>query len=436
MCQSDGAAHGQSVSPLSFEATQRPILLFSEAISYCHIVRPLIIARWIRSLDHPVVVACPPHAASLFRSEGCEVVHIETADPSELYRRMAQGSFLYSENDLLDYYRKDEQLLSQVRPQLVISDFRFTILHLSKVKNIPGVSLTSASCHPYFQLSRTTPNPFIKPAWLGPAIFDFLHNTWVGELIKRRVARSISANYASASRRLGLQPVGSFFDYASQGELCLLCDHPDVMPLPRLRPQDQYTGMLVWYRDEPLPPEIRNLDESTRKIYISIGTQDALDIPFLKPLAERLSEEGYTIIISKGKRQVTIPVRGKNVYVVDFVNESKLLPMIDLYIYHGSAMSTYQGLAAGKPMIAIPAQADQHFHAESLVRLGVGAIVRPVELNVEKMIAMVGTMLRDERLLQRANDISQELLKYDQRTEIVRKIANLIGRNRVRSRNP
>ena len=111
-----------------------------------------------------------------------------------------------------------------------------------------------------------------------------------------------------------------------------------------------------------------------------------MSLEFLDELLRHLLDADFTVILSKGKRQFEVSVSDEHLFVYDFLNETKLLPMLDLYITHGSAMSIYHGLYYGVPMISIPVQADQHFHSEALIRNGVGTLYRPVHLSVRKLV--------------------------------------------------
>ena len=224
-----------------------PVLLFSEGISYCHVVRPLIVGKWLQETECQILVACVDRHRSLFEGAGFSTVTIETADPKLIYNRLARGKTLYCSEELIDYCRKDSELLDEVDPSLVIADFRFTLLQLAKQRGLPTVGITSASCHPNFTLNESTPNPWIWPSFVPAATFDFVQKTVLGSILRKQTVRELSRPYQTASRVCGLPVLDTFFEYASQGDLCLLSDHPAVMPVDRMRPQDLYTGALIWH---------------------------------------------------------------------------------------------------------------------------------------------------------------------------------------------
>ena len=248
------AGRGTEMNPSS----DAPILLVSEGISYCHVVRPLIIGRWLKELDLPILVACPKGHQQVFADEGFATTPIETADPVKIYSRLAKGKTLYEANELLEYFEQDQQLISQVSPRMIVADFRFTIQQLATQAGIPLVGITSASCHPNFPLDGTTPNPFVKPAFLPAEFIDALQKTFIGAVTRKLLVKQLSAPYRQASSKYGMPVLPTFFDYASQGDLCLLSDHPEIMPVSQLRPQDIYTGALIWERDDPLPERTRD----------------------------------------------------------------------------------------------------------------------------------------------------------------------------------
>lgn len=408
------------------DQNNNPILLFSEAISYCHIVRPLIVGRWLKELNRPITVVCHPRARDLFIAEGYQVKTASMADPVKIYSRLARGSYIYEESDLINYYCEDRQLIEEIKPTLIVADFRFTLLHLAGEAQIPAVGISSVSCHPFFPLDGTTPNPFVKTPLIPVKLLDYLQGTAFGRLVRAQVIKEISKPYRSASLKSRLRPLGTFFDYASQGSLCLLCDHPDIMPLPSLRAQDYYAGALVWERDEELPAVLKNLDKSIKTIYITVGTQESLRLDFLDDLVNALLRLGVRIIVSRGGRDFKIGLQHENLMLFDFLNESKLLPNIDLYICHGSAMSIYQGLFFGIPMIAIPCQADQHYHSEALLRLRVGKLVRPINLKARAVAKLASDLIMDQDLKDRCRQLSAKVQGYSGKEGFLRRVKKLL----------
>jgi UDP:flavonoid glycosyltransferase YjiC (YdhE family) len=404
----------------------RPICVFSEGISYCHIVRPLVVASWLRDLSIPIVVACNQRSQGLFAAAGFRTVRIVTADAGPIYRRLARGKWLYEFDDLLTYFRDDERLIASLDPQLIVADFRFSLLQLAKKHGIPAVGITSASCHPAFPLDGSTPDPFAKPAFVPCPVFDALQKTWLGNIARRRVVSAISENLQRASEASGVEVLDSFFEYASQGDVCLLSDHPRVMPLPALRPGDLYAGALIWDREDPLPEALPAVERNGSTIYISVGTQEALPTDFLGSLIRPLVDRGFQVIVSKGHRSFEIGIQHPLLTVVDFINESRLLPKVDLFVNAGSAMSVYHGLYFGIPMICLPIQADQHYHAEAVAREGVGVYFRPSRLKVGDVVDAAAALMANSSVRGRCASLAKDVQTFRPKDTVLTRVGKLV----------
>ena len=406
-----------------------PFLVFSEGISYAHIARSLIFARWLRQLKYPILVACTDSSSSLFQAEGFETIILKITEPKAIYHRLRQGGMMYETKDLLDYYKQDDKMIEDIQPQLIVSEFRFTALQLAKKYNIPSVGLTEATCHVNFVPDKTVPDPFAKPSFAPLWLLDFIgQKTIIGELINRQTTKKISVSLRKASIAYGLEPLPTFFDYASQGDICLLCDHPDLIPVKPLRPGDIYTGAMLWERSEPLPPELNNLDTNKKTVYICPGTQESLPTDFLISYIQKLLEQSLQVIVSRGKRNFELNIDNPNLFIFDFINENKLLPLVDLMVYPGGAMSTYQALSCGVPLIALPAHANQHFYAEALARNQLGCFFRPSRLKIDALVTKTMFLLNDSMTKAATQNFKQKLTMYNQKETILKRIEELLNR--------
>lgn len=403
------------------------ILLFSEGVSYGHIIRSLIIAKWLTSLNYQIIIACTKASSSLFINEGFKTVTIEIADPPAIYQRLRQGGMMYETADLIKYFEQDDYLIKSIQPVLIVSEFRFTALQLAKKYSIPSVGLTDATCHPNFVPDKTVPDSFAKPRFIPLSILDFIsQRTTIGEQINKKTIKNISVSLREASIAYGLEPLPTFFDYASQGDICLLCDHPDLIPIKPLRPGDIYTGAMLWERSEPLPPELNNLDTNKKTVYICPGTQESLSTYFLISYIQKLLEQNLQVIVSRGKRNFELNIDNPNLFVFDFINENKLLSQVDLMVYPGGAMSTYQALSCGVPLIALPAHANQHFYAENIAKNGLGCFFRPSRLRIDTLIKATKEFLDSRETQTKMKKFQQKLVTYNPEKNILRHIKDLI----------
>lgn len=405
----------------------RPLLICCEGISYAHIARSVIIARWLKSLNTPLIVACPKTSIPLFTSEGLETIPIEITDPLAIYGRLRRGEMMYETADLLKYFRQDELSIEQLQPRLIVSEFRFTILQLAKKYGIPSVGMTEATCHPNFIPDWTVPDPFAKPSVAPLWLLDFISGrTPIGRKINQQRISQISTSLREASESYGVEVLPTFFEYASQGDICLICDHPDLIPIKPLREQDLYTGALLWERQEHLPASLSQLDPNKKTVYVSLGTQESLQTDFLESYIEKLLRQDLQIIVSLGKRSLKMPTERKGVFIFDFINDSKLLPLVDLMIYPGGAMSTYQALSSGVSLIALPAHANQHFYAEAIARNNLGYFFRPSRLSIDTLVNSTIKLFDDSSIQNATKVFQKKLASFDVREKIINSVQSLL----------
>jgi UDP:flavonoid glycosyltransferase YjiC (YdhE family) len=402
------------------------ILFFCEGISFGHIARSVIIAQWLRELNLPLVVACTSTSARNFSAIGLDTVTIDVADPKAVYQRLREGNQMYEKEDLLKYFEQDDSLIRRIRPKLIVSEFRFTALQLANRYQIPSVGVTEATCHPNFAPYGTVPDPFAKPGFVPLWLLDFVaQRTWLGEVITNKNVTRLSRSLQQASVDYGLKPLPTFFHYASQGDLCLVCDHPELIPVSPLRPTDVYTGALRRLDPEPLPASLSGLDQKRKKIYIALGTQESLGTDFVEPYIRRLRSRGMQVVISRGGRTFDLSPSSDNVFVLDFVNESKLLPLIDLIVYPGGVMTTYQALSCAVPSIVLPAHANQHFYAEAIQQNNLGRCFRPSRLKLGELERATLDLLDNPTVAAATRTFQRKLQGFDRREAIVRRIQSL-----------
>ena len=145
------------------------ILFLAEAVSFAHVGRPLTLATWADQNGHDVHFACSKEGLSktgttdfAFR---CYPLH--TIDSELFYGRIKKGHFFYSYQEMHGYVEEEINLIKQINPDLVVTDFRLTAPISSKLCNKPLINLAN---------SHWSPNahcPFPAPStnffqWLPP----------------------------------------------------------------------------------------------------------------------------------------------------------------------------------------------------------------------------------------------------------------------------
>jgi len=154
---------------------------------------------------------------------------------------------------------------------------------------------------------------------------------------------------------------------------------PEAFYPPALRPASgRYYRPPTPAGDAPLEPWYANLPADRPLVLASLGSL-VLSLPGIADLlplvVAALGELSCTAVVSLGgyaelaERIGTVP---ENVHLTPFVPQRALLPACDLFLTHAGFNSTGEAVAAGVPMVALPAVADQPPNARRIAELGLG----------------------------------------------------------------
>lgn len=133
-----------------------------------------------------------------------------------------------------------------------------------------------------------------------------------------------------------------------------------------------------------------HLGKQDRSIFVNLGSVGHEEL-FLKVL-KILNETNYNIIClyTKQLNKNEVPRLNDNILLKKFVPSiEKVHCMVDLAIIHGGQGTAYAAAYAGKPIIGIPAQMEQHRNLEKFVGHGSGLMLSKKYLSKEKLLASI-----------------------------------------------
>jgi len=203
-------------------------------------------------------------------------------------------------------------------------------------------------------------------------------------------------------------------------------DYTDIRPLPE-----------KWFRvdsfmrkgeEEFKLPEnfAKNNDNSTKLIYLSLGSMGSADVNLMKELIEILAKSPHKFIISKGPLHDQYEL-ANNMWGERYVPQIKVLPLVDLVITHGGNNTVTETFSFGKPMIVMPLCADQLDNAQRIHEKGFGIRLDPFNLNGEELLNGIEKLLNDAELKERLAAASKRILNSNSLTkasELIEKLVN------------
>ncbi|OYY95551.1 MAG: hypothetical protein B7Y41_03360 [Hydrogenophilales bacterium 28-61-23] len=385
--------------------TPRPTILFmADAVTLAHLARPIALAQGLDKTKFNVVLACDPRHQKFLDGLPFPIRAIKTQSSDKFLRAAAHGSPLYDTRTLRDYTREDLSLLEDIRPAAVVGDHRLSLAVSARVAKVPYLGITNAYWSPYADSFTPLPELPIN-RWLGIKAAQSIFN-----LVWPMAAAYHSLPLNRVRRDYGLPGLGWDWRHPyTDADRTLYADARELVPTRGLPATHAYLGYIAWSPPVDLPPWWQELPTDRPVIYATLGSSGHPGL--LDMVLQALADLPVTVIATTAGK-ATLGTLPSNVYVIDYAPGDKLAARADLMICNGGSLTVYQALAAGKPLIGIPAHMDQHLSMHYVVKAGVGVLVRSEQMNSQTLRAAVQRLLSDDDARDRARSLARSISAY------------------------
>ncbi len=148
-------------------------------------------------------------------------------------------------------------------------------------------------------------------------------------------------------------------------------------------------------------------------VYATLGTSANADIKVYQRIVRAFRGVKARLVLNLGGRGVREELRGlvDNAVIVPHAPQVRLIKMSCLVITHGGLNTVLESLKLGKPLLAIPLEADQHGIAARMVRAKVAKTIPLRRLSEESLRACIDEMLTAPSYSERARAIGIALSK-------------------------
>ncbi|MBW2730834.1 MAG: glycosyl transferase family 1 [Deltaproteobacteria bacterium] len=376
------------------------VLFFGEGTSLAHTVRPLELAATLDPALYDVHFCCDPRYCQLVRERGLSYHPIHCVSPEIFHSRVYKASALYHEEELAAYMKEDLQWILELRPDVVVGDFRLSLSTSAEVADIPSITLGNAYWSPRAALPMPVPeHPLTRI---------------VGVWGMRQVLRVTSGFFFRLQvrginrlrRPLGLKPLAHAQQLFTGGTKTLFLDLPQLMGLPsQLSHHEEIVGPVNWEPAGDLPEWWNELDQHKPRVVISSGSSGAVDAT-LDALAG-LQQLNVELVLATAGR---IPLHRvpPGVRTCEFIPGKKAAREADLVVCNGGVMA-YQPLSEGVPVLGIPLNIDQHYIMDAIERKGAGISVRAGRATPHAIRMAAETLLNNTSYRQAAQEIQRQI---------------------------
>lgn len=378
-----------------------------------HTIRALLVAKELRSRGHTVVFGAGSAKTTFINNEGFNILPMYEPDSEIIWDNIRNGKMKFVAKEELDHMIEDDlRLYNEVRPDLVLSDFRFTAqisTHLAGIRHaaIVNASSTEYRSLPFIPLFEWLPNWLIKRDTIIWELIDILNLK-----LEITVFDNVMNYFKQLSKKYRLNKTVTATNCLVGKDITLLADIPEYFPTKNLPNNYYYIGPLTWKNDIPVPTWWPPAHNGNPLIYITMGTTGIGD--FFNSTFDLSMKSDFVVIMTTGGHAPNINTIKNKVYIEDYIDGDLVMDASDLVVCHGGNGTIYQALQHGKPIIGIPNTPDGTFNMRRVEALGVGKMITWKEFNNDPTILteMIRRITKEPNYKIRASNLKNKLENY------------------------
>ncbi|CAM5483407.1 glycosyltransferase [Thauera mechernichensis] len=377
--------------------TLQSVLLLAEGSTLAHVGRPLLVARLLHNHGIRVTLARPPAYSWMTRDEPFTVVNLHTQPPAEFARRLDAGRPLYDLDTLEAYVTADRALLSGLRPDVVVGDFRLSLSVSARLEGIPYATLCDAYWSPEAPLEPALPVfPWTRfaPIQLAQAVFQR-----VAPLAFRIHARPMER----LRRRHGLGSLGHDLRLCyTDADLRLFANPRALFPKVHEHAGAAFIGPLAW--SPAGEGELTALKQDGRPlVYVTMGSSGSPAVlAALLPVLERFDCD---IVLTTAGKPLPMGLDTGRARIFDYLPGDRVCAQASLVICNGGSPTTNQALSHGVPVLGIARNMDQFLNMRAIEDFGAGLLMRADRVSPVLAATTLRALLTHPGFTQRARDL-------------------------------
>jgi UDP:flavonoid glycosyltransferase YjiC (YdhE family) len=375
----------------------------AEDVTLAHSSRAYVLASQIDPERYEIHFATSPRSRFLINTPDINYHDIQTLDPEVFISRLKKGQPIYSVDELSCSTEADLALLRDVRPEVVIGDFRLSLGVSSVLTDTPYVALTNAHWSPYSTQAFPIPD------------------LWFSRIISTKVTRFLfpllepvifwyhARAFNKVRRAHDLLPVGNLKEVYTHSTWSLFTDIPIIAPTHKLTKNQRYIGPVIWSPEIATPEWWPLPSEENPLIYVTMGSSG--DTSLLKNILEAVRGISCTTLVATAGRVQIEPEPG--IYIADYLPGLEVISKASMVICSGGSATAYQALSLGVPILGVPSNADQFFTMESIERNRAGLLLRPAEASVKRLQESINILLSCDDFKVFAGQLAAEISRYN-----------------------
>lgn len=382
----------------------RKILVMPDCNFLAHTSRAIELALALRERNFEVIFAGAGKFKSLPIESNFKFIPLDGFDSEQVMKSVRKGRVdCFKYQKIKDIVSTEMKLVEQVKPCLLISDFRPTVNLTGELMGVPTATLINSGWTNFYSAKLQAPEHFLLTRIIGKRLVTkFLPP------VKRFILSRDASDFNRARKTLGLPKRGNLLDHL-QADLNLIVDSPRYGPLLNQPNSYHFVGPITWEPQIALPAWYDKISSSRPVLYFTMGSTGNTKI-FDAAIEQYANSEFQCIITTAGMYdRKNFP---SNFFVTDFAPGSALVKKADIVICQGGNGTIYQALQGGVPIVGIPTMHDQEFNMQRIEELGLGITLSEIKFKPSDLSDGIDLILKNSNYRTRALQMKLELQEF------------------------
>ena len=383
---------------------RRKVLIVAEAVTLAHIARPLALAAALDPRLYELTLACDKACNWLLANCPFRLRPIHSISSASFLQSLARGSPVYDAKTLRGYVAEDLALIDEVKPDLIVGDFRLSLSVSARLAKIPYAALSNAYWSPYRRPQYVVPSlPMTKFLPIGVAAALFATVRPLAFALHTRPLNKVRNEFGLTSLGWDLRRTYTDADFV------LYADAPEFFPLSGQPASHQYLGPIIWSPPTPRPAWWNDIPEDLPLVYVSLGSSgQARLLPAVLGALAKLPVRA--LVATAGARLGG--AHPPNLYLEDYLPGDAAARRARLVICNGGSPTSHQALIAGVPVIGIAGNLDQFLNMSAVVGIRAGETVRADRFDPQQLCQIVQRVLANSSYAEGASTAAAWLGKH------------------------
>jgi UDP:flavonoid glycosyltransferase YjiC (YdhE family) len=400
------------------------VLVMAEAVTLAHVGRPVALAAGLDPRRFEVHFAASPRFDALLGPLPHTRHDLDSIPTARFLDALDRGAPVYSADDLRRYVREDRSLLADVRPDVVVGDFRLSLSVSARLAGVPYATITNVYWSPSARRRFPLPElPLTRTLGVRAAGIVFP--------LARPVAFALHTRPLNRVRREhGLPSLGPDLRRTyTDADLVLFADVPELAPPHTPAPGQEFLGPVLWEPAAAAPP----LPDDRPLVHVTLGSSGRGRL--LDAAVRAFADLPVAVVAARAGAALPDPVP-RNVVAADYLPGTAVARRAALVVCNGGSPAVHQALSAGTPVLGLAGNMDQHLSMGSVTAAGAGLLVRSEHATPTTIARAARRLLDEPDFRARARELADRFASHDAPAAFARAVERLSRQQQALQRQP